>query len=85
MANPNPKNKFQKGDKRAGRPAGVTNVMSKDIKILLREAAEEVGFIQKVRASIYAPRATPAAEIGAPFSIPLRLGGRGRSLSVIRE
>ncbi len=49
MANPNPKNKFQKGDKRAGRPAGVTNVMSKDIKILRREAAEEVGFIQRVR------------------------------------
>jgi hypothetical protein len=25
------------------------------------------------------------AEIGAPFSIPLRLGGRGRILSVIRR
>jgi hypothetical protein len=56
MANPNPKNKFQKGDKRAGRPAGVTNVMSKEIKILLREAAEEVGFIQRVREHIRAAR-----------------------------
>ena len=85
MANPNPKNKFQKGHARvagAGRPAGSTNVLTKEIRTLLREAAEEVGFIQG-SANIYAPRATQAAEIGAPFSIPLRLGGRGRSLSVI--
>ena len=47
-----------------------------------REAAEEVGFIQRVREHIRAAR-DAAAEIGAPFSIPLRLGRRGRSLSVI--
>jgi hypothetical protein len=56
MANPNPKNKFQKGDKRAGRPPGTTNVLTKDIKTLIREAAEEVGFIQRVREHIRAAR-----------------------------
>jgi hypothetical protein len=71
MANPNPKNKFQKGDKRAGRPAGVTNVMSKDIKILLREAAEEVGFIQRVREHIGDSRGTGN---GLPSSLRLLLG-----------
>ena len=48
MANPNPKNKFQKGDKRAGRPLGVANVVSRDIKTIIRQAAEEVGFIRRV-------------------------------------
>jgi hypothetical protein len=54
--NHNPKNKFQKGDKRAGRPSGSTNVLTRDIKTLLREAAEEVGFIQRVREHIRAAR-----------------------------
>jgi len=83
MANPHPTSKFQKGHK-IGRKPGTTNVLTKDIKTLLREAAEEVGFIQRVREHIRAAR-DAAAEIGAPFSIPLRLGRRGRSLSVIRE
>jgi hypothetical protein len=51
MANPNPKNKFQKGHGRvvgAGRPAGATNVLSRDIKTIIRKAAEEVGFIRRV-------------------------------------
>ena len=59
MANPNPKNKFQKGHARvagAGRPAGSTNVLTKEIRTLLREAAEEVGFIQRVREHIRAAR-----------------------------
>ena len=50
MANPNPQNKFQKGNK-LGRKPGQPNLMT-----LLREAAEEVGFIQRVRE--HAPRAT---------------------------
>ena len=51
MANPNPKNKFQKGHARlagAGRPLGVANVVSRDIKTIIRKAAEEVGFIRRV-------------------------------------
>jgi hypothetical protein len=48
MVNPNPKNKFQKGDKRAGRPLGLANVISRDIKTIIRKAAEEVGFIRRV-------------------------------------
>ena len=39
MANPNPKNKFQKGERRVGRKPGQRNLMTKDIKTLLREAA----------------------------------------------
>ena len=46
MANPSPSNKFQKGNK-LGRKPGQPNLMSKDIKTLLREAAEEVGFVQR--------------------------------------
>ena len=42
MANPSPSNKFQKGHK-LGRKPGQPNLMSKDIKTLLREAAEEPG------------------------------------------
>jgi hypothetical protein len=48
MANPNPKNKFQKGDKRAGRPPGVANTLTRDIKSLIREAMEETGYIERV-------------------------------------
>ena len=47
MANPNPQNKFQKGNK-LGRKPGQPNLVTKDIKTLLREAAEEVGFVQRV-------------------------------------
>ena len=73
MANPHPVHKFQKGQPRppgAGRKPGQPNVLTKDIKTLLREAAEEVGFIQRVREHIRAAR-DAAAEIGAPFSVPL--------------
>ena len=55
MANPNPQNKFQKGNK-LGRKPGQPNLMTKDIRTLLREAAEEVGFIQRVREHIRAAR-----------------------------
>ena len=51
MANPNPKNKFQKGHARlagAGRPTGSTNVLTRDIKSLLREAAANTGFMERV-------------------------------------
>ena len=57
--NPNPKNRFKKGHAPVaggGRPPGSTNVLTKDIKTLLREAAEEVGFIQRVREHIRAAR-----------------------------
>ena len=36
MANPNPQNKFQKGNK-LGRKPGQPNLMTKDIRTLLRE------------------------------------------------
>jgi hypothetical protein len=45
MANPNPKNRFKKGHVGVagpGRPPGATNVLTRDIKALIREAAEEV-------------------------------------------
>ena len=48
MANPNPTNKFQKGHKPVGRKPGLPNLMTRDIKTLIREAAEEAGFIQRV-------------------------------------
>ena len=51
MANPNPKNKFQKGHPGlpgAGRPPGATNVLTRDIKTLLREAAANTGFMERV-------------------------------------
>ena len=50
-SNPNPENRFQKGHAGvagAGRPRGTTNILTTNIKTLLREAAEEVGFIQRV-------------------------------------
>jgi hypothetical protein len=50
-SNPNPKNRFRKGDPAppgAGRPPGATNVLSRDIKTIIRKAAEEVGFIRRV-------------------------------------
>ena len=57
--NPNPKNRFKKGHVGVagpGRPYGSTDLLTKDIKTLLREAAEEVGFIQRVREHIRAAR-----------------------------
>ena len=48
MPNLNPQNKFQKGDKRAGRKPGQPNLMTRDIKTLLREAAANTGFMEKV-------------------------------------
>ena len=51
MASPSPSNKFQKGNK-LGRKPGQPNLMTKDIKTLLRE----VGFIQRVREHIRAAR-----------------------------
>ena len=50
-SNPNPENRFQKGHAGvagAGRPRGTTNILTTNIKTLLREAAEEVGFVQRV-------------------------------------
>ena len=57
--NPNPKNRFKKGHVGVagpGRPRGSTNVLTRDIKVLIREAAEEVGLIQRVREHIRAAR-----------------------------
>jgi hypothetical protein len=85
--NPNPKNRFKKGHVGVagpGRPSGSTNVLTRDIKVLIREAAEEVGLIQRVRKHIRAAR-DAGGRNWCPFSIPLRLGGHGRSLSVIRQ
>jgi hypothetical protein len=48
MANPNPQNKFQKGNKQASKKLGQPHFMSRDIRTLIREAAEEVGFIERV-------------------------------------
>jgi hypothetical protein len=51
MANPNPTNKFQKGHARlpgAGRKPGQANYVTRDIRQLIREAAAETGFIEKV-------------------------------------
>jgi hypothetical protein len=51
MANPKPTNKFQKGHARlpgAGRKPGQANYVTRDIRQLIREAAEETGFIEKV-------------------------------------
>ena len=45
---------------------------------------EEVGLIQRVREHIRAAR-DAGGRNWCPFSIPLRLGGHGRSLSVIRQ
>jgi hypothetical protein len=50
-SNPNPKNRFKKGHAPmagGGRPAGAINVISRDIKTIIRKAAEEVGFIRRV-------------------------------------
>ncbi|HWX30534.1 MAG TPA: hypothetical protein VNZ53_24210 [Steroidobacteraceae bacterium] len=47
MANPNPTNKFQKGNK-LGRKPGQPNFVSRDIKTIIRKAAEEVGYIRRV-------------------------------------
>ena len=49
--NPNPTPKFEKGHKKvdgSGRKAGYPNQLTREIKTLLREAAEETGFIQRV-------------------------------------
>jgi hypothetical protein len=48
MTNPNPQNKFQKGNKVAGRKAGQPNLVTRDIKTLIRGAAEAVGFIERI-------------------------------------
>ena len=49
MANPHPVSKFQKGHKLSGRKPGQPNLVSRDIKTLIREAAAEVGFVERVR------------------------------------
>jgi hypothetical protein len=48
MANPHPVSKFQKGHKLSGRKPGQPNLVSRDIKTLIREAAAEVGFVERV-------------------------------------
>jgi hypothetical protein len=49
MANPHPVSKFQKGHNRVGgRKPGQPNFMTRDIKTIIRKAAEEVGFIRRV-------------------------------------
>jgi hypothetical protein len=50
MANPNPspRSRFQKGNKLSGRKPGQPNLVSRDIKVLIREAAAEVGFMERV-------------------------------------
>ena len=45
MANPHPVSKFQKGNKAGGRKMGQPNLVSKDLKTLIREAAAEAGFV----------------------------------------
>ena len=47
--NPNPVTKFKKGHKKvAGRPPGQPNYLTADIRKLIRQAAEETGFITTV-------------------------------------
>ena len=49
--NPNPKNRFKKGHAPVaggGRPPGATNILTKDMKTLLREAAANTGFMERV-------------------------------------
>ena len=46
--NPNPQSRFQKGNKLSGRKPGQPNLVSRDIKTIIRLAAEEVGFIRRV-------------------------------------
>jgi hypothetical protein len=46
--NPNPKSRFQPGHKPAGRKPGQPNFISRDIKTLIRNAAKEVGFVERV-------------------------------------
>jgi hypothetical protein len=46
--NPNPKSRFQKGHKLAGRKPGQPNLMTRDIKTLLREADANPGFLERV-------------------------------------
>jgi hypothetical protein len=49
--NPNPKNRFKKGHAPlagGGRPRGATNVLTRDIRSLLREAAANTGFMERV-------------------------------------
>jgi hypothetical protein len=49
--NPNPKNRFKKGHAGVagpGRPPASTNVITRDIKSLLREAAANTGFMERV-------------------------------------
>ena len=48
MANPHPVSKFQKGNKVGGRKPGQPNLVSKDLKTLIREAAAEAGFVERV-------------------------------------
>jgi hypothetical protein len=48
MANPHPVSKFQKGHKLAGRKPGQPNLVSRDLKTLIREAAAEAGFVERV-------------------------------------
>ena len=71
--NPNPKNRFKKGHVGVagpGRPRGSTNVLTRDIKTLLREAAEEV--VQATKASswnqpFWPPRCAEAFFMGLNF------------------
>lgn len=50
MANPNPspQSRFQKGHKLRGRKPGQPNLKWRDIKTIIRMAAEEVGYIRRV-------------------------------------
>jgi hypothetical protein len=46
--NPNPQSRFQKGHRLNGRKPGQPNLVSRDIKSLLREAAANTGFMERV-------------------------------------
>jgi hypothetical protein len=59
MANPHPVSKFQKGNKVGGRKSGQPNLVSRDLKTLIREAAAEAGFVERVPVGDAEGRPTP--------------------------
>jgi hypothetical protein len=78
MANPNPTNKFQKGNREAAKKLGQPNLVSRDLKTLIREAAAEAGFVERVPVLDAEGRPTGRTELATS------LAGRLTCYAVVR-
>ena len=90
MSNRNPMAKFKKGQKKvpgSGRPPGQPNYLTADIRKLIRQAAEETGFITASFGSLVSSHMAKftSGEYGHAVRHGFVRGSRGRRRAVLRS